>query len=390
MRDQTKRNLRVGALTLAALVLLAVAILTIGQRQQIFTRHTRYRTSFANVTGLQVGSPVRLSGVDVGFVKQIELPTDPDAGRITVWFTVDAAYTERIREDTVASIKTIGLLGDKYLAVRTGSPSADRVLEGGLVQGRDPAEVEELVAGGEDLMENLVSISSSLKVILHRIESGEGLLGELTRTPEGEEKFSDVARTTVAELREILRRLESGEGVLGRLLTDDAMADDLYATAHTLRLTGATMTRDLERSDSAYAALFRDPETAQAVRDTVKAVRDASQAMAAAFEEISTGEGTLPRLLQDKEYADSFLDDLNAMVQHLRSVMRKLDEGEGTAGAFLNDPMLYQDLENVVRGVENSAVTSWFIRNRRKSGEQSQEKEEEQTGTQTAPPAGAP
>jgi phospholipid/cholesterol/gamma-HCH transport system substrate-binding protein len=388
MRDQTIRNLRVGALTLAALVLLAVAILTIGLRQQIFTRHTRYRTSFANVTGLQVGSPVRLSGVDVGFVKQIELPTDPDASRIKVWFTVDAAYTERIREDSVASIKTIGLLGDKYLAVRAGSPSADRVLEGGLVQGRDPAEVEELVAGGEDLMENLVSISSSLKVILHRIESGEGLLGELTRTPEGEEKFSDVARTTVAELRDILRRLESGEGVLGRLLTDDAMADDLYATAHTLRLTGAAVTRDLERPDSAYAALFRDPETAQAVRDAVRAVRDASQAMAAALEEISTGEGTLPRLLQDKEYADSFLDDLHAMVQHLRSVMRKLDEGEGTAGAFLNDPMLYQDLENVVRGVENSAVTSWFIRNRRKSGEKSQA-EEAQAAAQ-AQAGGAP
>ena len=376
MRDETKRNLRVGALMLAALMLLAVAILTIGQRQQIFTRHTRYRTSFANVTGLQVGSPVRLSGVDVGFVEQIELPTDPNEARITVRFSVNVIYTERIREDSVASIKTIGLLGDKYLAVRAGSPDGERILEGGLVQGRDPAEVEELVAGGEDLMENLVSISSSLKVILHRIESGEGLLGELTRTPEGEEKFSDVARSTVEEARDILRRIESGDGLLGRLLTDDAMADDLYATAHALRLTGATVTRDLERSDSAYAALFRNRETAQAILDTVSAVRDASEAMAAAFEEISSGNGTLPRLLQDKEYADSFLDDLQAMMQHLRSVMKKLDEGEGTAGAFLNDPLLYQDLENVVRGVENSAVTSWFIRNRRKSGEQSQAAEE--------------
>ena len=102
------------------------------------------------------------------------------------------------------------------------------------------------------------------------------------------------------------------------------------------------------------------------------AVRDASEAMAAAFEELSTGQGTLPRLMQDKEYADDFLDDLQALTSHLRSVMEKLDEGEGTAGAFLNDPLLYQDLENVVRGVENSAVTSWFIRNRRKSGEKSE------------------
>jgi phospholipid/cholesterol/gamma-HCH transport system substrate-binding protein len=375
MRDETKRNLRVGALTVAALAVLGVAILAIGKRQQIFTQHTRYHTSFSNVTGLQEGAPVRLSGVDVGFVEGIELSTDPDDERIKVRFTVNAAYTERIRTDSVASIKTIGLLGDKYLEVRAGSPTAERVLEGAMVTGKDPAEVEELVAGGEDLMANLLTITSSLKVILERVEAGEGLLGELTQTPADDEKLSEMVKTTVVTLRTILDRIEAGEGLVGRLLTDDEMADDLYATAHTLRLTGARFTRDLDRDDSAYAALFRDPETAMLVRETLTAVRDATQAMAAAFEELASGEGTLPRLMQDREYADDFLDDLQALMHHLRSAVQKLDEGDGTLGAFINDPQLYQDLENVVRGVENSKVTSWFIRNRRKSGERSQEDE---------------
>jgi len=372
MRDETKRDLRVGALALAALTLLAVAILTIGQRQQVFVRHTRYQTSFANVTGLQAGAAVRLSGVDVGFVEAIELSTDPDQTRITVRFSVDADYTERIREDSEVSIKTIGLLGDKYLEVRAGSPASPRVLEGGRVRGRDPAEVEEFVASGEDLIENLISISASLKVILHRIEAGEGLLGELTRTPEEGEPFSVVAQSTVLELRTILQKINAGEGLLGRMISDPAMADQFAATAHSLQVTGATIASDLERTDSTYAVLFRDPDTALRLREAIAAIRDASEAMAAAFEELSTGQGTLPRLMQDKEYADNFLDDLQALTHHLRSVMEKIDQGEGAAGAFINDPQLYQDLENVVRGVENSAVTSWFIRNRRKSGEQSQ------------------
>lgn len=386
MRDETKRNLRVGALTVTALALLGVAILAIGKRQQIFTQHTRYHTSFSNVTGLQTGSPVRLSGVNVGFVERIDLSTDPDEERIIVRFTVDAIYTERIRGNSVASIKTIGLLGDKYLEVRSGSPNEDRILEGGMVPGKDPAEVEELMAGGEDLMANLISISSSLKVILERVQAGEGLIGELTSTPNDEEKFSEMAKSTIASLRLILTRLENGEGFLGRLLTDGEMADDLYVTAHTLRLTGATFTRDLQRDDSAYAAMFRDPETATLVRESVSAFRDATQAMAAAFEELSTGEGTLPRLMRDKEYADDFLDDLQELMHHLRSVTQKLDDGDGTLGAFLNDPQLYQDLENVVRGVKNSSVTSWFIRNRRKSGESSQEGEEALTVDPAAQP----
>ena len=390
MRDETKRDLRVGALTLAALALLAVAILMIGQRQQIFVRHTRYQTSFTNVTGLQNGAAVRLSGVDVGFVEAIELPTDPEQNRITVRFSVDADYTERIREDSEVSIKTIGLLGDKYLEVRAGSSAAARVLEGGRVRGRDPAEVAEFVASGEDLIENLISISTSLKVILHRIEAGEGLLGELTRSPEGEEAFSDVARSTVTELRDILQKVNAGEGLLGRMISDPALGDEFAATTRSLQATGATIAADLERTDSAYAVLFRDPEAAALLRETISAVRDASEAMAAAFEELSTGQGTLPRLMQDKEYADDFLDDLQALTSHLRSVMEKLDEGEGTAGAFLNDPLLYQDLENVVRGVENSAVTSWFIRNRRKSGEQSQAAESATADAKEGSAGGSP
>ena len=373
MRDETKRNLRVGALTVAALVLLSVAVLTIGKRQQIFIRHTRYNTSFSNVTGLQTGAPVRVSGVNVGFVESITLPTQPDENRITVRFTVNAVYTERIRNDSVASIKTIGLLGDKYLEVRGGSAEAERILEGGKVPGKDPAEVDELVAGGEDLMANLITISSSLKVILDRIEAGEGLLGELTRTSADEEKFSDMAKSSMASLETILTRIEAGEGLVGRLLTDDEMADDLYATAHSLRLTGARFTRDLERTDSTYAVLFKDPQTAQMLRETVAAIRDASQAMSAAFEQLASGEGTLPRLMRDKEYADDFLGDMQLLMFHLRSAMQKLDEGDGTAGAFLNDPQLYQDLEAVVRGVKESKVTSWFVRDRRESGEKAME-----------------
>src|SRR4030042_714290 len=101
---------------------------------------------------IRCGSSLRRSGVDVGFVEAIELPTDPEQNRITVRFSVDADYTERIREDSEVSIKTIGLLGDKYLEIRAGSPAAPRVLEGGRVRGRDPAEVAGFVASGEDLI----------------------------------------------------------------------------------------------------------------------------------------------------------------------------------------------------------------------------------------------
>jgi phospholipid/cholesterol/gamma-HCH transport system substrate-binding protein len=390
MRDATKRNLRVGILTVVATAILVVTVFTIGNRRQLFTRHTRYRTSFTNVTGLQTGAEVKLNGVTVGFVERITLPTDPEEERIAVRFTLNADYTERIREDTLVSIKTVGLLGDKYLEIQGGSPTAARVLEGGMLTARDPAEMEEFLVGGEDLMENLISISQSLIVILRRVEAGEGLLGELTQVPRSGEKLSDMVKDTLASLRFTLVRIEEGEGLLGRIVHDKEYADrvltNIDQSAVAMGEVASTVSADLSREDSTYALLFRDAEGAMLLKDSLGAMRDASQALAAAVEELATGEGTLPRLMKDKEYADDFLDDLGALMHHLQSVAAKIDGGDGTLGAFINDPQMYEDLEHVVRGVKNSKVTSWYVRNRRNKGEQLEEREAAEAAGESSGP----
>jgi phospholipid/cholesterol/gamma-HCH transport system substrate-binding protein len=366
-------------LTAAALAVLGVAIISVGSRRQMFTRHTRYRTTFYNVTGLQRGAQVNLNGVTVGFVEEIELPVSPEQQRITVRFTMTSAYTERIRDDTVVSIKTIGLLGDKYLEVRGGSPEKERILEGGMVKGKDQTEMAEFVASGEDLMENLLSISSSAKTILKRVEAGEGLLGELTSTPADGRQVRDLLNETFTAILAVLNRIEAGEGLLGRIVTDEELADSLLTevdgAAQAVNQVAATLSDDLDREGTVYAALLRDPEGSQMVWEAIQTLQSATQALAAAAEELATGEGTLPRLMQDKEYAESFLDDLHGLVDNLRSATQKIDEGEGTAGALINDPQMYKDLENVVRGVKSSKVLSWFIRNRRKKGEKVEQKE---------------
>jgi len=397
MRDETKRNIRVGLFAAAAFVVLAIAILTIGDRRGLFIRHTRYETSFRNVTGLKNGAPVMLNGVTVGYVERIELPVAPEEERIQVRFTLDAAYTERIREDTRVSIKTIGLLGDKYLELRGGSAGSPRVLEGGLVEGRDPAEFSEFVTSGEDLMENLLAISSSLKVVLRRVEAGEGLIGELTTAPDARVRLIQNTHETLATFRRLLEGIEQGRGLAGRILRDNELAEtllsDIGESARSVRTVTSTLSQDLGHDDSVYAAIMRDPSGAKLIMEAVQALHDGSQALAAATEELATGEGTLPRLLQDREYADDFLEDLRGLMENLRSASDKLDSGEGTAGALINDPQMYQDLENVVRGVSSSKVVSWFIRNRRKKGEKVAAREaEEQARAQAheeAYPAGS-
>jgi hypothetical protein len=74
--------------------------------------------------------------------------------------------------------------------------------------------------------------------------------------------------------------------------------------------------------------------------------------------------------MNDKEFARRFLDDLAVMTYSLRQVAEKLDHGQGSAAQLINDPGLVRDLENVVRGVQDSKLSTWYVRNRRSRGEQ--------------------
>ena len=174
-----------------ALGLLGVGVFLIGEQSNLFSRKNHYVIYFPSVSGLNEGNPVQLNGVEVGTVKDIVLPTDAEATEIKVVIEVDQRYAARIREDSMARIKTLGLLGDKYVELTTGSTDTAPIPPGGVIPAAPPTNVDKLVASGEDVMDNVVQISADLRDILRRMEEGEGLLGELTTESETGERVTD-------------------------------------------------------------------------------------------------------------------------------------------------------------------------------------------------------
>src|SRR5579862_1628850 len=105
------RAARVGAFIVAALTILASGIFIIGGRQYLFTSTYRLNAQFASVVGLDSGAEVRVGGVHSGSVRSVDLPSTP-TGRITVWMDLDRSTHSIIKRDSIASIKTEGLLGN--------------------------------------------------------------------------------------------------------------------------------------------------------------------------------------------------------------------------------------------------------------------------------------
>jgi phospholipid/cholesterol/gamma-HCH transport system substrate-binding protein len=218
------REAKVGALVVAAMAALAVSIFLVGERNNLFARTNEYFINFENVGGLASGNPVQLSGVTVGRVERVVLPQAVDQEFLTVWISLDSTYEERIREDSVARIKTLGLLGDKYIEISSGSADSRVVAVSGEIKAAAPTDVDRLLTSGEDAVDNVVAISYSLRSILDRVNAGEGLLGELLMASESGEKVKTSVVDTLSNFETISGRVASGDGTLGRLIANDELA----------------------------------------------------------------------------------------------------------------------------------------------------------------------
>src|SRR5204863_6722965 len=187
-----------------------------------------YEVRLENVTGLAEGNPVKMSGVTIGVIRDIKLPQDPKERMVNILLMIDRKFSERVRGDSRVRLKKLGLLtGDSYIDVTPGTPKFPPLEPGSIIPSQRQTDVEQLLSSGEDLVDNFVQISYSLKSILARIDRGEGLLGELTTAPETKQRMTDTFLTTLNKTNAILAHVESGHGVLGKLVYDDKYADEL-------------------------------------------------------------------------------------------------------------------------------------------------------------------
>src|SRR5712692_429014 len=107
---------RLGAFIIAALIMFAVLVFLIGDKQFLFSHTYRLSTPFENVAGLDEGAAVRAGGVHIGTVARIELPRQPD-DKIKVEMDLENSTRNVIKKDSIASIETEGLLASKYASL---------------------------------------------------------------------------------------------------------------------------------------------------------------------------------------------------------------------------------------------------------------------------------
>ncbi len=312
MRDRELMiKVRVGIFVLVLLVLFVAFVLTLGIQTRIFEEQYPLRAAFRDVQGLVVGSPVRLAGLSVGTVRRITFGPDPADRRIHVEVAVHHQFQSRIREDSVATIGSVGLVGDKVFEITVGGEGAKILEPGGMLKAEEPVDFVRLVARGGEVLDGLADASQSLKKILSD-EAGGELVRDLTQLAKS--------------LGRLSQEIEKGDGLLHALIFDEGGKDVIG----NLRGTVAGLERAVARLES--------------------------------------GEGLLGALLSDPAGAQ-IVQDLRAVVADLRRITAGLAEGEGTLGALLRDPTVYEDLSSLLRGAERNWILRGLIRSGVRGGQ---------------------
>ncbi|HVT42794.1 MAG TPA: MlaD family protein [Thermoanaerobaculia bacterium] len=390
---QFARYIRIGLLVAVSLLILMVTLFFIGSEQKIFSKKHEYYVHFESASGLAEGNPVRLSGVTVGVVRDIRLPRDPEERSVVIALMVDRKFSERIRLDSRARLKKLGLLaGDSYIDVTPGSPRFPAIEPGNIIPAQKATNVDQLISSGEDLVDNFVQISYSLKNVLERVDRGEGLLGELTKSPDKKERITDTLVTTLSKTNEVLTEIQHGDGVLGKIIYDKeyaaSLTGSLESSAQSLQAIMANVQRGFESGEGALPALLHDPEGKGKVIALLENLRVTSERLALFTASLETGEGLVPRLLNDKEFGDETLREFRHLVQQLNEMATKLNEGEGTAGKLISDPAIYESINDVLIGINESRLLRWLVRSRQQRG--IERRYETERSRDTAPPASGP
>ncbi|MBF0565463.1 MAG: outer membrane lipid asymmetry maintenance protein MlaD [Nitrospirae bacterium] len=132
----------VGIFLVIGLVCLAYLSVKVGSFQFVGESGYTLTAEFDKTGGLKTGAPVEIAGVEIGRVKEVTL--DNKNYRAKVLLIVRPPV--KIQEDAIASIKTKGLLGEKYVQISPGA-SANMLAGGGKIRDTESAvDIEELIS----------------------------------------------------------------------------------------------------------------------------------------------------------------------------------------------------------------------------------------------------
>lgn len=219
--EYSRSEIRAGAFLLLGFVVLTIMVFTVSDLESIFRKKREVRVLFNYSDGIEKNAPVRYSGTKVGKVKEVRVASEY-GDKVEVRLSVYQGTV--VKQDTRAAIKTLGIVGGKYVELSAGSPTAAPLADDAVLMGEESLKLEDLTRIGhavalklKSIAENLdkmlgdPAIARSLKATVKNLEEVTGNVKVMTANKE------DVA-ASLKKLPDLITKLDESAGNLKALL----------------------------------------------------------------------------------------------------------------------------------------------------------------------------
>ena len=264
MDKKTFTQVKVGIFVSLGILLCMVVIFMLDGKRSIFESNLTLNAKFKDISGLRQGASVFLAGINVGTVQDITFPKSLEEKEVIVEMKVAARYKDRIREDSEAAIVTQGLLGDKVILIKVGTPASKEVESGDFLKTGKAFSIDTIAQDGGELVENLKEVSKTLNGVLKDVKEKKSFLHALIYDYKGEDIITEMASISKSANR-LVREVESGRGVLHALVYDKAdpqMAKNLSLALGNMKKTSENLslvTQCIEKGEGTIGSLLNDP-----------------------------------------------------------------------------------------------------------------------------------
>jgi phospholipid/cholesterol/gamma-HCH transport system substrate-binding protein len=193
METPTQSNWKLGVFVALGLAILVFFVFYIGKNKNIFSSTITVTGLFEDVSGLASGNNVRLAGIKIGTVTDIEFVND---SMVRVYTIVEKKSQKYIKKDSKMSISSDGLMGDKIITIIKGSPDSSSVKDGDVLATIQPFDTGKLLVSLQRTAANAEVISSEFAKISKQMNSSKGTIGRLLN----DTAFADHMSRTVTHL----------------------------------------------------------------------------------------------------------------------------------------------------------------------------------------------
>jgi len=317
-------ELKIGIVAVIAIALAIMLIVAVGGQGGFSWQRYTLKTKFSNVQGLKSGAIVRVAGVEVGKVTDIDFV----GAEVEVVVEVNEEQQSRITDQSRASIGSLSLLGEPTIEISPAS-SGTPLKDGDFIpSARTPGQIG-------DVAENATQTLEQTTALIKELRSGRGTMGKLFSDDELYREMNQLIGSAEA----LTNAINRGNGTLGRLVQDPA----LYKQANTAVANLEEMTRRINAGEGSIGRLLHDDQMA-------KSLSSASTNLDQVTGKLSRGEGTAGKLLTDQQMYDRF----NSVAARIDKLAADLEQGKGAAGQLLQDKQLYENMNgaaNELRGL---------------------------------------